>query len=180
MNSAGELPSDVLLTIAEVAIAVLGFAAIVLALRVRSGDGRADLITRTRLSIMIECSSALLGGAFFPFMLAPTNLSPAAVVTFTHFALAAASVGILCLIFGRQRKRFGSLILPEARILDSFGLISALALVALLCARALGLFPELGFGPYIACLLFFLLIAIYVFVRIVFFASDDRHHPGPG
>ena len=174
MEPAVSLPSDLLLTVAEVAIAILGFAAIVVALRGRSGDQRDDLMTRTRLRIMIEASSAALGASFFPFVFAATEFSTATTVLVSHLFLAATSVAILLVVFVRQKKRFGNWILPESWLFDTMGLSIATCLVALVCARAFGYLPQLGFGPYIGCLFFYLTVAIYVFVRIVFFASSGR------
>jgi len=67
------IPTDVLLTIAEIAIAVLGFAAIVTALRRRSGDG--DLISWFRLRVMIESSLAALAFSFLPSVFRAAGLA---------------------------------------------------------------------------------------------------------
>ena len=74
--------------------------------------------------------------------------------------------------FARQRRHFGSFFLPETRVFDVLGFTSAALLIGALSLRSAGLLPQLGFSPYVAALLFFLFMAIQVFVRIVFFASD--------
>ncbi len=114
-----------------------------------------------------------MGASFIPFVFAATELGSATTVFVSHLLLATASIGILLLVFVRQKKRFGSWILPESWLFDTTGLSVATCLTALLCVRAAGYLPELGYGPYIAVLFFYLTIAIYVFVRIVFFASNQ-------
>ncbi len=165
------IPTDVLLTIAEVAIAVLGFAAIVTALRHRSGQ-RADLLTQFRISIMIETSAAALLFSFLPFVFRAAGLQESSVasVSSAMFAVALAIVGGRA--FARQRVQFGSLFLPETRLFDVCLLTSAALLIGTLSLRSAGLLPQLGFAPYVSALLFCLFGAIQAFVRIVFFARD--------
>ena len=74
------IPTDVLLTIAEVAIAVLGFAAIVTALRRRSGQ-RADLLTQFRMIVMIVMSAAALLFSFLPFVFLAAGLQESSVAS---------------------------------------------------------------------------------------------------
>ncbi len=165
------IPRDVLLTIAEVAIAVLGFAAIVTALRHRSGQ-RADLLTQYRIRVMIAMSAAALLFSFLPFVFRATGLSESSVASVSSALFAVA----LAIAVGRglaiQRRHFGSLFLSETRLFDVLGLTSVALLIGALSLRSAGLLPQLGFAPYVAGLLFFLFMAIQVFVRIVFFASD--------
>ncbi len=165
------IPTDVLLTIAEVAIAVLGFAAIVTALRHRSGQ-RADLLTRFRLGIMIETSTAVLLFSFLPFVFRAADLQESSVASVSSALFAVALAILLGRGFARQRRQFGSFFLPETRLFDVFAVTSGALLIGALSLRSAGLLPQLGFAPYVAALLFFLFMAIQVFVRIVFFASD--------
>ncbi len=164
------IPTDVLLTIAEIAIAVLGFAAIVTALRRRSGDG--DLISWFRLRVMIESSLAALAFSFLPSVFRAAGLADSSSASLSSALLAVATVVLVGNFFARQRRLVGSVLLPETRLFDFLLMTSATLLVMALSLRSVGFLPQLGFAPYVACLLFFLLGAIQAFVRIVFFAND--------
>ena len=169
------IPTDVLLTIAEIAIAVLGFAAIVTALRGRSGDG--DLISWFRLRIMIESSFAALAFAFLPSVFRAAGLADSSSASLSSALLAMTTVAFVAGGLGRQRRLFGTVLLPGTRLYDIFIITSGALLAIALSLRAVGFLPQLGFAPYVACLLFFLLSAIRVFVGIVFFANhDDGNH----
>ena len=169
------IPTDVLLTIAEIAIAVLGFAAIVTALRRRSGDS--DLIDWFRLEIMIESSLAVLAFSFLPFVFRAAGLADSSSASMSSALLAVATILVVGNGFARQRRLFGSVLLAESRLFDFFLIASATLLAVALSLRSVGFVPQLGFAPYVACLLFFLVIAIQAFVRIVFFASHaDGNH----
>ena len=165
------IPTDVLLTIAEVAIAVLGFAAIVTALRRRSAQ-RADLLTRFRLGIMIEASTAVLLFSFLPFVFRAADLQESSVASVSSALFAVALAILIGNGFGRQRRQFGRFFLPETRLFDVCGFASGVLLVGALSFRSAGMLSQLGFAPYVAALLFCLFMAIQVFVRLVFFASD--------
>jgi hypothetical protein len=170
-NVESVIPTDVLLTIAEVAIAVLGFAAIVTALR-RESAQQADLLARFRLGIMIETSTAVLLFSFLPFVFRAAGLLESSVASLSSALFAVAFAILVGRAFARQRRQFGTLFLPETRLFDVFGFASAVLLIGALSLRSAGLLPQLGFAPYVTALLFFLFAAIQVFVRIVFFASD--------
>ena len=86
-------------------------------------------------------------------------------------------VVLMPMTFLRQRRVSGHFLLPGTRVFDLFMIASATLLALALSFRSAGLLPQLGFAPYVACLLFFLLVAVQGFVRIVFFeshADDDR------
>ncbi len=169
------ISTDVLLTIAEIAIAVLGFAAIVTALRRSSRDD--DLISWFRLRAMIESSIAALAFSFLPFVFRAAGLADSASASLSSALLAVATVVLVGHLFSRQRRLFGSVLLPETRLFDFFLITSATLLAMALSLRSVGFLPQLGFAPYVACLLFFLFGAIQGFVRIVFFASySDGDH----
>ena len=167
------IPTDVLLTIGEIAIAVLGFAGIVTALRRRSSDR----LTWFRLRVMIEASLLALGFSFVPFVFRAAGLAECSTASFSSGLFAAATVVLMPMNFLRQRRVSGHFLLPGTRVFDLFLIASGTLLALALSFRSAGLLPQLGFAPYVACLLFFLLVAVQGFVRIVFFeshADDDR------
>ena len=165
------IPTDVLLTIAEVAIAVLGFAGIVTALRRRSAQ-RADLLTRFRLGIMIQASTTVLLFSFLPFVFRAADLQESSVASVSSALFAVALAILLGRAFARQRRQFGSLLLSETRLFDVCLLTIGALLIGGLSLRSAGLLPQLGFAPYVLALLFALFGGIQAFVRVVFFASD--------
>ncbi len=71
----GVLSADHLTTIAEVAIALAGFSALIVLLSGRSGraDPRADVL---RLRIMLETSLLVVAFALFPFIPSTLGLAP--------------------------------------------------------------------------------------------------------
>ena len=111
------IPIEVLLTIAEVAIGVLGFAAIATALR-RRPVRRSDLISRFRLSILVATGSATLLFSFLPFVLRASRLEEPQVAAISSALLALATLFLTVFSFARQRSLFGSAILPETRLFD--------------------------------------------------------------
>ncbi len=162
-------PYESLLTIAEIAIAVLGFAAIVTALTRRSGDS--DPISWLRLRVMIEASITVLAFSFLPFVFRAAGLADSYAASFSSALFAVATLVVVGDLFARQRRIFGSVLNPDTRLFDWYIITSATLLAVALSLRSVGFLPQLGFAPYVACLLFFLFGAIQVFVRIVFFAS---------
>ena len=165
------ISTDVLLTIAEVSIAVLGFAAIVTALRHNSGQ-RADLLTQLRIRVMIGASAAALLFSFLPFVFRAAGLQESSVASVSS-ALFAVGLAILSgRGLARQRRQIGSLLLPEIRLFDVSLLTIMVLLIGALSLRSAGLLPQLGFAPYVSALLFSLFVGVQAFVRIVFFASD--------
>ena len=169
------IPTDLLLTISEIAIAVLGFAAIVTALRRRSGDS--DPITWLRLRVMIEASITVLAFSFLPFVLRAAGLADSSTASFSSALFAVATLMVVGDLFARQRRIFGNVLNPKTRLFDWYLITSATLLVMALSLRSVGFLPQLGFAPYVTCLLFFLFGAIQVFVRLMFFASySDSEH----
>ncbi len=165
------IPTDVLLTIAEVAIAVIGFAAIVTALRHRSGQ-RADLLTQFRIRVMIALSAVALLLSFLPFVFRAAGLQESSVASVSSALFAVALAVLVGRALARQRRQFGSLLLSETRLFDVCLLTIGALLIGGLSLRSAGLLPQLGFAPYVSALLFALFGAIQAFVRVVFFASD--------
>ncbi len=163
------IPSDLLLTIAEIAIAVLGFAAIVTALSRRSGDS--DPISWLRLRVMIEASITVLAFSFLPFVFRAADLADSSTASLSSALFAVTTIMVVGDLFVRQRRIFGNILNPETRLFDWYLITSATLLAIALSLRSVGFLPQLGFAPYVACLLFFMFGAIQVFVRIVFFAS---------
>ncbi len=146
----------------------------VTALRHRSAQ-RADLLTRFRLGIMIEASTAVLLFSFLPFVFRAAGLQESSVTSVSSALFALALAILTGLAFARQRRQFGSLILPETRLFDVCLLACAVLLIGSLSLQSAGWVPQLGSAPYVLALLFALFGGIQAFVRIVFFASDSDY-----
>lgn len=159
-------PSETLLTIAEISIAVIGFAGIVSALRPRSSP-HADAMHRLRMRIMIETSAYVVVFAFFPLLLAGLDL-PKDVVWGAGSALLAATAPIqVSSIYVRQRSLFGSALLRETLLFDASTIGLAVLVECALIANATGLFFEPRFAGYLVGVLFPLWAAVAMFIRAI-------------
>jgi hypothetical protein len=159
-------PSETLLTIAEISIAVIGFAGIVSALRPRSSP-HADAMHRLRMRIMIETSAYVVVFAFFPLLLAGLDL-PKDVVWGAGSALLAATAPIqVSSIYVRQRSLFGSALLRETLLFDASTIGLAVLVECALVANATGLFFEPRFAGYLVGVLFPLWAAVAMFIRAI-------------
>ena len=161
-------PSETLLTIAEISIAVIGFAGIVSALRPRSSP-HADAMhrLRMRMRIMIETSAYVVVFAFFPLLLAGLDL-PKDVVWGVGSALLAATAPIqVTSIYVRQRSLFGSALLRETLLFDASTIGLAVLVECALIANATGPLVEPRFAGYLVGVLFPLWAAVAMFIRAI-------------
>ncbi len=158
-------PYESLLTIAEIAIAVIGFAGIVSALRPRT-SGSADAMHRLRVRLMIEGSASVMAFAFLPFVLSGL---------FSNSQTWAISSGVLAVtspihigsVYVRQRRIFGSALLRETLLFDTFTIISAVVVEAILVLNCLGVLFEPQFSAYLVGVLGPLGVAVAMFVRAI-------------
>ena len=164
-------PYESLLTIAEIAIAVIGFAGIVSALRPRT-SGSADAMHRLRVRLMIEGSASVMAFAFLPFVLSGV---------FSNSQTWAISSGVLAVtspihigsVYVRQRRIFGSALLRETLLFDTFTIVSAVVVEAVLILNCLGLLFEPQFSGYLVGVLVPLGVAVAMFVRAVFASNAE-------
>ena len=163
-------PPDALLTIAEIAIAVVGFAGIAFVLRA----GSPKPINLFRLQLMVETSVLAVTFSFLPILLLTTALGPDSV-----WALSSAGLGVVmpiyvATVFFRQARRFGATLLPEARIADALVLAATCVVTALLLLNVFGFAFSNRFTGYLFGLLTMLVGAIAMFVRIVLLSGARR------
>jgi len=169
-------PNEALLTIAEIAIATIGFAGIMSALR-PSSSHPADAMHRLRLRLMVEASASVMIFAFLPFVL---------VGLVDNEKMWALGSGILALtspflvgsIYVRQRRLFGSGLIRETLLFDTFVVAMAVLVEIVLIVNFLGVIFESRFAAYLLGVLFPLSVAVAMFIRAIF-ASDaiDRDPP---
>ena len=158
--------NEALLTIAEIAIAIIGFAGIVSALRPKSSSA-ADALHRLRLRLMVEASASAMIYAFFPFLL---------VGVVPEQQTWAIGSGVLALtspfhvgsIYSRQRRLFGSALLRETLLFDTFVIIVAVGVEAVLILNCLGVLFTPRFSGYLLGILLPLGVAVAMFVRAIF------------
>lgn len=163
-------PPDTLLTIAEIAIAVVGFAGIAFVLRTDSPKP----INLFRLQLMVETSVLAMIFSFLPILLLASEYPAQRVWALSSAALGVVTPIYVTTIFLRQAQRFGSTLLPEARIADSTVLAGTCFVTAALAMNVFGWAFENRFAGYLVGLLGALASAVAMFVRIVLLSGASR------
>jgi len=171
-------PNEALLTIAEIAIATIGFAGIVSALRPKSSRSM-DAMNRLRLRLMVEASAGVMVFAFLPFVLVGL-VDDDRIWALGSGVLAITSPLLVGSIYVRQRRLFGTSLIRETLLFDTFVVVMALLVEFVLVVNCLSTFFEQRFAAYLLGVLFPLGVAIAMFIRAIF-ASDanDRDIPPP-
>ena len=167
-------PDETLLTIAEIAIAIIGFAGIVSALR-PSASRSADVMHRLRMRLMVEGSANVMIFAFLPFLLS-AFLSGQQVWAVGSGILAITSPISTGSVYLRQRRIFGSAMLRRTLLFDSSVILMTIAVEFVLILNCLGVFFEPRFGGYLLGVLFPMGVSVAMFIRAIF-ASDSVEDP---
>jgi len=168
-------PTEALLTIAEISIAVIGFAGIVSVLRPRSSP-HADAMHRLRMRIMIETSAYVVAFAFLPLLLVGAEFPSATIWSIGSGVLAAAAPIQVTSIYVRQRRIFGSGLLSETLLFDASTIMLALLVEGALIANAFSILFEPRFAGYLVGLLFPLWTAVAMFIRAIL-SADGLSQP---
>jgi hypothetical protein len=164
-------PEEILMTVAEIAIAIIGFAGIVAALRSETSESAGSL-HRLRLRLMVEGSASVMLFAFLPFLLSGL---------FTGSTVWAVGSGVIAIsspvhvysVFVRQRRIFDGKTLEETLLFDSFLAFVAAIVEAILIFNTFGLLFEPSFEAYLLGVLLPLAVAVAMFVRAIFSATDE-------
>ena len=120
-------PNEALLTIAEIAIATIGFAGIMSALRPKSSDS-GDAMHRLRLRLMVEASASVMIFAFLPFVLMGL-VDSEKIWALGSGVLATTSPLLVGSIYVRQRRLFGTTLLRETLLFDTSVVVMAMLAV---------------------------------------------------
>jgi hypothetical protein len=82
-------------------------------------------------------------------------------------------------IYVRQRNLFGSSLIRETLLFDSFVMVSAVVVESALIINCFSAVFELRFAPYLLGVLFPLAVAVAMFIRAIFAADayDRRNTP---
>ena len=168
-------PNEALLTIAEIAIATIGFAGIMSALRPSSSHA-ADAMHRLRLRLMVEASASVMIFAFLPFVLLGL-VDSEKIWALGSGILAITSPLLVGSIYVRQRRLFGTGLIRETLLFDTSVVIMAALVEIALVVNCLSEIFESHFAAYLLGVLFPLAVAVAMFIRAIF-ASDaiDRDH----
>ena len=169
-------PNEALLTIAEIAIATIGFAGIMSALRPSSSHS-ADRMHRLRLRLMVEASASVMIFAFLPFVLLGL-VDSERIWALGSGVLATTSPLLVGSIYVRQRRLFGTGLIRETLLFDTFIVIMAALVEIALIVNFLGLIFDAHFAAYLLGVLFPLGVAVAMFIRAIFAAdASDRDTP---
>lgn len=162
---------EALLSIAEIAIAVIGFAGIVSALRPQSSPA-ADAMHSLRIRIMVEASASVMVFAFLPFVLSGA-FDVERIWAIGSGAIAVTAPPHIYSVWARQRRLFGTALLRETLLFDSFVMFLATLVEALLIVNCLGWLFESRFGVYLLGVLLPLGVVVAMFIRAIFAAEAE-------
>jgi hypothetical protein len=162
-------PNEALLTIAEIAIATIGFAGIMSALR-PSSSRSADRMHRLRLRLMVEASASVMVFAFLPFVLMGV-VDSEKIWALGSGILAITSPLLVGSIYVRQRRLFGTGLIRETLLFDTSVVITAVVVEIALVVNCLSELFESHFAAYLLGVLFPLAVAVAMFIRAIF-SSD--------
>ena len=171
-------PNEALLTIAEIAIATIGFAGIMSALRSSSAQ-KTNAMHRLRLRLMVEASASVMVFAFLPFVLSGL-VDIDRIWIFGSAILAITSPMLVGSIYVRQRRLFGTGLIRETLLFDTLVVIMAIFVESVLIVNCFGSIFEQHFAAYLLGVLFPLGVAVAMFIRAIFAAdANDRSTPPP-
>ena len=142
-------PEDLLMTIAEIAVAIIGFASVVSALDSRrAADGNPML--RLRLRLMIEMAAQALTFSLLPLLLVLERATASYAWQLASGALAIAAPAHLLSIYVRQRRLFGRTLLRATLLFDSTVLLVGSLVEGVLVLNTFGLAFAPRFSAYAA------------------------------
>jgi len=157
-------PTDTLVSLAEISVTFLGFAAIVSVFHSRGGQGwHPD----ARFWGMVSMGVGTLTFALLPLPFLAANVGPGATWRWCSVALAAAIGAMFAWGFLTVRRGLASGA-PVNLPAFSFLMVSFAAVASLSLANAAGLLNGPSFWPYLVGILWFQLVTAYVFVRLLF------------
>ena len=161
--------SDILQTLAEVAVALTGFTGIVVALRGRA-DAALSGFALVRFRILLIASLAAVAFALLPFLFHYNRLAPA-----TTWSTCSALVLIFLVpitVHDIRAIRAHSETMPklDRQAVPLFALIGS----ALWLAQAANIFVIHAFGPYLAAPMWFLAFSAFQFCRLLLSAEESN------
>ena len=125
---------------------------------------------RLRLRLMVEASASVMVFAFLPFVLLGV-VDSEKVWALGSGILAITSPLLVGSIYVRQRRLFGTSLIRETVLFDTFVMVTAALVENALIVNCLGSLFESHFAAYLLGVLFPLAVAVAMFIRAIF-ASD--------
>jgi hypothetical protein len=168
--------ADVLLTIAEVAVAFAGFASIVVLFQHRDPLRWPPAVV-VRLRTMIEGSLVTLFSALLPFILFHFGMNGEALWATCSLLFAASICANAVLIWRRSKVPLSGGHLSRSFTI-TVGVITAFVLAALILNSAGLVFPR-TFGPYLVGVAWNLVFASLMFLRVVILPSAPENAQPP-
>jgi uncharacterized membrane protein YozB (DUF420 family) len=164
--------ADLLLTTAQIGMALAGFASLVTLLR-RPAPRTDARLNEIRFRSMMELSLTLAVFSLLPFVLAALRLPEPASWRSASAVYAVASAVFLAYSVRRNQRIGGRLLVAGAVTAALFLVCTALALM--LASNALGAFRGVEPGVYVAALFVHFTAAAFFFIRLLYgaFPRDD-------
>jgi len=158
------IQTDTLLTIGEIAAAFAGFAALVSAIRRRSGDPETthDIL---RLRVIISSSVVIVVMSLMPLGLSNYGLGEVSVWRISSIIYLLLSYSVIRSFSGSYRVVEGQF--PPDRLAVAVFVALQVAMVAALATDIFNLTPELSYALYITVLICNLCQAAFIFVRFI-------------
>ncbi len=126
---------------------------------------------------MVEASASVMVFAFLPFVLLGW-VDSEKIWAFGSGILAITSPLLVGSIYVRQRRLFGTGLIRETLLFDTFVVIMAALVEIALIVNCLGMIFESHFSAYLLGVLFPLGVAVAMFIRAIFAAdASDRDIP---
>ena len=157
--------SEVLLTIAEVAVAFAGFASIVVAFQHGEPSSWPPAVP-VRLRAMVESSLGTMFCSLLPFQLHYWGIDGAALWRASS-AISSLALAILTVVFYKRARPFLGEGLSTTFTLTVAAV--ALAVIVLQLSNVLGMPAPANFGNYLAAILWSLGVTAMVFLRLVIY-----------
>ena len=169
--------SDLMLTTAQIGMALAGFAGLVTLLR--HPGARVDArLNEIRFRNMMELGLALTAFSLLPFIPIELDVSEPSAWRLASALYSAAALGFLIRSLRRNRTMMGRVLLAGSVTFALLVVCVALSLGLLL--GALGAFPGRESGVYFAALFLHFLAAAFFFIRLLYGAiprEDDQARP---
>lgn len=164
-------PAGTLLTLVEIAVALLGFAGVVTAL---SAEPKGTTLAgrEFRILVLVIAGSGAVVFSFIPVVALALDVPQHTVWSWMSLASAALLIGFLTWGLFRQKKLFGAYVPPGAGATDS-SLIAVVGLCSVAAVgNAIGWGLDQEFAGYLIAITPWFYVAILVFFRTLF---DSRY-----
>ncbi len=166
-------PTATLITLAEVSVAVVGFAGVVSVLRGDSAPGQ-ETMRQWRLRFMVTTGTLAVAFCLLPLPLLAYGVPPGSVWSGAGALLALANIATAFWLLQQQRDYLGQALYRPTRFNDGIYLAVLAIATFLLLGNIAGLAGGPRFAPYLVGVIIWLLFAVNTFFRMILASSSDR------